>query len=137
MSKYSIETKLVHAGERRENPAGKPVATPIYTSATYTYESMAELDQVFSGEGGDYVYSRYGNPTVGALESAAAEIENGKIAVAYASGMAAIHAALFAAELSANSVILASQDLYERLLIFYTRFLAISASKPKRLISTI
>lgn len=112
MSKYSIETKLVHAGERRKTPIGKPVATPIYPSTTYTYESMAELDKVFSGEGGDFVYSRYGNPTVAALEDAVAEIENGKVAVAYASGMAAIHAALFACELSSNSIVLASQDLY-------------------------
>lgn len=112
MSNYSIETKLVHAGERREQPIGKAVATPIYASTTYTYESMEELDKVFSGEGGDYVYSRYGNPTVNALEDAVAKIENGKVAVAYASGMAAIHAALFACELSPNSIVLASQDLY-------------------------
>lgn len=73
---------------------------------------MAEMDKVFSGEGGDYVYSRYGNPTVNALEEAVAEIESGKFAVAFASGMAAIHAALFACELAPDSVVLASQDLY-------------------------
>lgn len=112
MSEYSIDTKLVHAGERRQTPIGKSVSTPIYPSTTYTYDSMAEMDKVFSGEGGDYVYSRYGNPTVNALEEAIAEIENGKIAVAFASGMAAIHAALFACELAPNSVVLASQDLY-------------------------
>ena len=52
------------------------------------------MDQVFSGEGGDYVYSRYGNPTVSALEAALLTIEEGKVSVAYSSGMAAIHAAL-------------------------------------------
>lgn len=112
MSEYSIDTKLVHAGERRQTPSGKSVSTPIYPSATYTYDSMAEMDRVFTGEGGDYVYSRYGNPTVNALEEAVAEIENGKFAVAFASGMAAIHAALFACELAPDSVVLASQDLY-------------------------
>ncbi len=113
MSKeYSIDTKLVHAGERRAQPIGQPVATPIYASVTYTYNSMAEMDAVFAGEGGDYIYSRYGNPTVNALEEAVAEIENGKFAVCFASGMAAIHAALFASELAPNSIILASQDLY-------------------------
>lgn len=112
MSEYSIDTKLVHAGERRQTPIGKSVSTPIYPSATYTYDSMAEMDKVFSGEGGDYVYSRYGNPTVNSLEEAVSEIENGKFAVAFASGMAAIHAALFACELAPNSVVLASQDLY-------------------------
>ncbi|MGI8470178.1 MAG: trans-sulfuration enzyme family protein [Pyrinomonadaceae bacterium] len=112
MSDFSIDTKLVHAGERREPPIGQPVATPVYASATYTYDSMREMDAVFAGEGGDYVYSRYGNPTVGALENALAAIENGKVSVAFASGMAAIHAALFACELAPNSVVLASQDLY-------------------------
>lgn len=112
MSKLSITTQLVHAGERQEAPAGKPVATPIYATATYTYPSMAQMDAVFTGEGGDYVYSRYGNPTVAALEETLCTIEGGKVACAYASGMAAIHAALFACELAPGSVVLASQDLY-------------------------
>ncbi len=112
MSEFSIDTKLVHAGERREKPIGKPVATPIYPSATYTYDSMAEMDAAFVGEGGDYIYSRYGNPTVAALEDALATIENGKFAVAYGSGMAAIHAALAACEITNGSLVLASQDLY-------------------------
>jgi cystathionine gamma-synthase/methionine-gamma-lyase len=112
MSDFSMETSLVHAGERRESPIGQPVATPLYATATYTYDSMAQMDRVFSGEGGDYVYSRYGNPTVGALEEALATIEAGKVAVAYGSGMAAIHAALFACELAPGSTVLASQDLY-------------------------
>ncbi|HXG84469.1 MAG TPA: PLP-dependent aspartate aminotransferase family protein [Pyrinomonadaceae bacterium] len=112
MSDFSMETKLVHAGERREPPIGQPVATPLYATATYTYDSMAQMNQVFSGEGGDYVYSRYGNPTVGALEEALATIEAGKVSIAYGSGMAAIHAALFACELAPNSTVLASQDLY-------------------------
>ncbi len=112
MSKHSITTELVHAGERRAIPTGKPVSTPIYPTATYTYDSMAEMDQVFSGEGGDYVYSRYGNPTVAALESALLTIEEGKVSVAYSSGMAAIHAALAACEITHGSIVLASQDLY-------------------------
>lgn len=112
MSDFSIHTKLVHAGERREQPVGKAVATPIYPSVTYTYDSMAEMDAVFAGEGGDFIYSRYGNPTTSALEEVLATIENGKFAVAFGSGMAAIHAALAACEISNGSVVLASQDLY-------------------------
>lgn len=112
MSDFSLETKLVHAGETREPPMGQPVAVPIYATVTYTYDSMAEMDAVFAGEGGDYVYSRYGNPTVAALENALATIENGKVSVAFASGMAAIHAALSACELAPGSSVLASQDLY-------------------------
>ncbi len=112
MSEISINTKIVHAGERGANPIGQPTAVPIYAAATYTYDSMAQMDAVFAGDGGDYIYSRYGNPTVAALEDALAAIENGKVSVAFASGMAAVHAALFACELTNDSIVLASQDLY-------------------------
>ncbi|MEZ5345961.1 MAG: aminotransferase class I/II-fold pyridoxal phosphate-dependent enzyme [Pyrinomonadaceae bacterium] len=112
MSDHSIDTQLVHSGERLEKPAGKPVATPLYATATYTYDSMAEMNAVFEGEGGDYIYSRYGNPNVTALEEVLRSIERGKAAVAYGSGMAAIHAALAACEITSGSVVLASQDLY-------------------------
>ncbi|MDQ3178996.1 MAG: PLP-dependent aspartate aminotransferase family protein [Acidobacteriota bacterium] len=112
MSKTAITTQLVHAGERRSLPVGLPVANPIYTTTTYTYASMAEIDKVFAGETPDYIYSRNGNPTVAALEEAMKVIEDGAAASAYASGMAALHAALFACELSPGSVVLASADLY-------------------------
>lgn len=107
-----METKLVHAGERRKQPIGQPVATPIYATATYTYDSMKQMDAVFAGEDGDYVYSRYGNPTTAALEAVLTEIEAGKVAVAYGSGMAAMHAALMACEIAPGAIVLASQDLY-------------------------
>ena len=107
-----ITTQLVHAGERAEVLPGQPTATPIYTSATYTYESMADIDSVFAGDQPGYIYTRYGNPTVNAFAEAMRIAEAGSTACAYASGMAALHAALFACELSPGAVILASQDLY-------------------------
>ena len=107
-----IATQLVHAGERLPARAGTPVATPIYTTATYTYDSMAEMDSVFADDAVGYVYARYGNPTTGALEAALATLEAGAGACAYASGMAAIHAALLACELAPGATILAAQDLY-------------------------
>jgi cystathionine gamma-synthase/methionine-gamma-lyase len=110
--KRHIATQLVHAGERQAPPAGQPVATPIYASATFTYDSMQEIDEVFGGEKQGYIYTRYGNPTIGALEEAMREIEEGATACAYATGMAAVHAALIACDLKAGSTVLASQDLY-------------------------
>src|SRR5713226_1440394 len=110
--KLDIATQLVHTGERGAPPEGKPTSTPIYASATFTYESMEEIDKVFAGEKAGYVYTRYGNPTVTALEVAIRTIESGATACAYASGMAAVHAALFACELSPGATVLASQDLY-------------------------
>ncbi len=112
MSKPAITTQLVHAGERRTLPVGLPVANPIFTTATYTYNSMAEVDKVFAGETPDYIYTRNGNPTVAALEEAMTIIEDGAAAFAYSSGMAALHAALFVCELSPGASVLASADLY-------------------------
>jgi cystathionine gamma-synthase/methionine-gamma-lyase len=107
-----MATRLVHAGERRAVPNGQPVSTPIYASTTFTYESMAEADAVLGGEKPGYIYTRYGNPTVAALEQAMQSLEGGVGACAYASGMAALHAAVLACELSPGSTILASRDLY-------------------------
>ena len=112
MQGLDIATQLIHAGERRATPVGLPVATPVYTTATFTYDSMTEVDQVFAGEKQGYIYTRYGNPTVSALEEAMTTLEGGAGACAYSSGMAALHAALFACELSPGAKILASQDLY-------------------------
>ena len=110
--KRHINTQLVHAGERQGPPAGQPVATPIYASATFTYASMQEMDQVFAGEKPGYVYTRYGNPTTAVFEAVMRDVEGGAVACAYATGMAAVHAALLACDLKAGSTVLASQDLY-------------------------
>ncbi|HEY5074729.1 MAG TPA: PLP-dependent aspartate aminotransferase family protein [Pyrinomonadaceae bacterium] len=110
--KLDITTQLVHAGERTEPPSGQPTSTPIYASTTFTYESMEEIDQVFAGDKPGYIYTRYGNPTVNAFEDAIRTAEDGATACAYSSGMAALHAALFACELSPGATVLASQDLY-------------------------
>jgi cystathionine beta-lyase/cystathionine gamma-synthase len=109
---FDLETELVHHGERSAPPHGDPTSTPIYTAATYTYESMDQMDKVFGGELPGYVYTRHGNPTVTVLEEAMRTIESGAAARAYGSGMAALHAALFACELAPGSTVLASQDLY-------------------------
>jgi cystathionine gamma-synthase/methionine-gamma-lyase len=106
-----IATRLVHAGERQV-PAAVPVATPIYASVTYTYTSMAEVDKVFAGEMPGYVYSRYANPTLAALENAMHALEGGFAASAFGSGMAALHAALLACDIAPGATVLASQDLY-------------------------
>lgn len=112
MTDFSIATQFVHAGERRNAPKGVPASTPIYASSSFIYEQVEDIDRIVDGETPGFVYSRYGNPTVAAFEEAMASIENGKFAFAYGSGMAAIHAALLACELSSGSVVLASKDLY-------------------------
>lgn len=110
--KLDINTKLVHAGERQPLSGGQPVSTPIYATSTFTYPSMEQMDKVFAGEQSGYVYTRHGNPTLAALEQALLAIEEGATACVYASGMAALHAALIACDLRSGSTVLASQDVY-------------------------
>ncbi len=93
MTGWDIGTRAVHAGERGPKPNFTPVSTPIYRSAAYMYDEVAELDAVFAGEQTGYVYARYGNPTVTALEEALRDLEGGEVAVTTASGMAAVHLA--------------------------------------------
>jgi cystathionine gamma-synthase len=109
---FDIATQVVHSGQKDKTPTGQPTTTPIYASATYTYESMDDIDKVFAGEKPGYIYTRYGNPTVAVLEDVIRTIEGGATACAYSSGMAALHAALFACELTPGATVLASQDLY-------------------------
>ncbi len=111
-SSFGFATQAVHAGERAPKPDFTPVNTPIYQSASFVYDSLETMDAIFGGERSGYVYTRYGNPTVTALERAIATLEGGETAVAYASGMAAIHATLLALEVISGVAVVAAQDLY-------------------------
>jgi cystathionine gamma-synthase/methionine-gamma-lyase len=73
---------------------------------------MEALDEVFAGAREGYVYARYGSPTVTALEEAVAALEGGEVALAFASGMAAIYATLLALGARSGSAVVAAQDIY-------------------------
>jgi cystathionine gamma-synthase/methionine-gamma-lyase len=73
---------------------------------------MGDLDGIFAGTRQGYVYGRYGNPTVRALEEAVASLEEGEAALAFASGMAAIHTTLLATGARAGTAVVAAQDIY-------------------------
>ena len=112
LSARRLATRAVHAGTLGPWPDFTPTATPIHPSVTYRYERMEDLDGVFAGTRKGYVYTRYGNPTVTALEEAVAALEEGEAALAFASGMAAIHAALLAAGARAGCAVVAARDIY-------------------------
>jgi cystathionine beta-lyase/cystathionine gamma-synthase len=111
-SSFAFATQAVHAGERAPRPDFTPVNTPIYQSASFVYDTVETMDAIFGGERPGYVYTRYGNPTVAALERAVATLEGAETAVAYASGMAAIHATLLALGVVSGVAVVAAQDLY-------------------------
>ncbi len=94
-------SKLVNFNACPEDPF-KPLATPIYQTATFEQE---DADQF-----GRYDYSRSGNPTRSVLEEHIAHLENAERAFCFASGLAAISAVTRL--LSAGDEILAGDDLY-------------------------
>jgi len=107
-----IQTKAVHAGDRKKAGAYVPATTPIYTATSYFYDNMEQLDRVFGREEPGYCYSRYDNPTNAALEEVAAALEGGRGALACGSGMAAIHIALLAALADRRKSVLAANAMY-------------------------
>src|SRR5215217_605095 len=111
--KRSIATRVVHAGEQRGAEI-RPTSTPIYNASSFMAPSVADIDAILGGDVPGYVYTRDGNPTVAAFERAIADLEGADGAVAFGSGMAAIHAALLAAGIRSGSRIIASRDLYGR-----------------------
>jgi cystathionine gamma-synthase/methionine-gamma-lyase len=119
----NIFTKAVHAGDRKKPGPQVPAATPIFTATTYFYDTTAQLDRVFGNEEPGYSYSRYDNPTNGALEELAAALENGHGALACASGMAAIQLAVQTALLDRPKRIVAAGALYGATLSMLTKLL--------------
>ena len=123
---YALATRLIHVGEHERSDANgnlrvTPTSLPIYTSATFVHPRSVDLDAAFErAENGEseFIYTRYNNPTVEALEKAMASAEGGRGAVACASGMAALYLALLAAGTPTGESdphprhILASKDLY-------------------------
>src|SRR5579864_7772315 len=107
-----LATRAVHAGERKRPDGFIPMSTPIYSTATFIYEHLSEIDSISAGERAGFTYSRHGNPTNAALEAAVASLEGGGAALSVASGMSAILLALLTAGAEQGTTIAASQEIY-------------------------
>ncbi len=109
----AFDTLAVHAGEGAVDIGGaRPTSTPIVNASSFWYESVDELDRVLGGESPGYSYARYASPTVTAFEQAVAALEGAPGAVAFGSGMAALHAALQACAARPGDTVFVSQDCY-------------------------
>jgi methionine-gamma-lyase len=87
------ETLVIHGGHLPDREFGS-ISTPIYQTSIFAFDTVAQGAARFAGEEPGYVYSRLGNPTVRELERRMAILEGTDAALATASGMAAISAAL-------------------------------------------
>jgi methionine-gamma-lyase len=109
-----LATRAIHAGERPD-PTTHAHRTPIYATATFTFDSASEkedaVDRSLAWEPGAYFYSRTGNPTNRALEEKLASLEGAEDAVVSSSGMAAVAATLFA-HLTTGDHVVAGDELF-------------------------
>ncbi len=108
-----FETLAVHAGSPSFTLDGAhPTAPPLVPASSFWYESADQLDRVLGDEQPGYSYARYASPTVVAFEEAVAALEGAPAAVAFASGMAAVHAAVRHFCPEPGTKIFVSQDCY-------------------------
>ena len=109
LGKMGFGTRAIHAGyEKNEHGA---LATPIYQTSTFVFDSAEQGGRRFALEEEGYVYSRLGNPTNSQLEAKLANLENAEAAVSTASGIGAITSALWVS-LKAGDHVVAAKTLY-------------------------
>ena len=102
-------TRQIHAGYE-DNKYGA-LATPIYQSSTFVFDSAEQGGRRFAGEEEGYVYSRISNPTNRVIEKKLADLEGADDAVSTASGIGAITSTLWTL-LKAGDHVVASKTLY-------------------------
>lgn len=110
MNKKGPSTRSVHDGDLSLRYEGA-INTPIFQSSTFAFPTNDP--RTWEGEvpQDSYIYSRYGNPTVRAVEDKLASLEGAEMALAFSSGMSAISTALLTF-LESGDRMVAMKDLY-------------------------
>ncbi len=109
-SDWKTRTKLVHEGIRRSQYG--EVSEAIFLTQGFVYDSAEQAEARFIEAGEDeFIYARYGNPTVRMFEDRVAALEGAEDAFATASGMAAVNAAL-TAMLKAGDHVVSARALF-------------------------
>ena len=109
MKNKGFGTKAIHGGYEK-NEVGA-LATPIYQTSTFIFDSAEQGGRRFAGEEEGYMYTRLGNPTNTQVENKLALLENAEACVSAASGMGAITSCLWSI-LEAGDHVVAANTLY-------------------------
>ncbi len=88
-----------------------PLTLPIFETTTYVFQNAAEVIAYNEGRSDKYLYSRYGNPTVAAVEQALAALDGAERALLFSSGMAAA-ATTLVGHLKAGDEVLCAAAIY-------------------------
>lgn len=107
--KKGFATRQIHAGHMK-NQFGA-LATPIYQTSTFVFDSAEQGGRRFSLEEDGYIYTRLGNPNCTEVEAKVAELEGAEAAVSTASGIGAVTAAMWVS-VNAGDHIVAAKTLY-------------------------
>ena len=107
---HADATRCIHSGEDRHGQSA-PLTTPIVQTSVFTLPNVEGLRRYAKGGSGEYLYTRYGNPTVAAVEEKMAALEGAEAALATSSGMAAEMVAVLAA-CQAGDEIVSMLDVY-------------------------
>lgn len=104
-----IATKLVRGGLVRS--ANQETSEALYMTSGFVYESAEQAAAAFREETDNFVYARYGNPTVSMFEDRLALLEGAEACKATGTGMAAVFAVM-ACQLESGDRIVASRALF-------------------------
>ena len=97
-------TDIIHRLEGA-SPSAEPLTTPIYETTTFVFESAEEVRQYNEGRSAKFLYSRYANPTVTAVEAKIAALEGAEAALVLSSGQAATTTALMALTRAGDEIV--------------------------------
>jgi cystathionine beta-lyase/cystathionine gamma-synthase len=87
-------TELIHAGNEVTSAGTPSLTTPIYETSTFVFDSAAQVQAYQEGRGTGFLYSRYENPTVVAVEQKLVIVDGGESSLVFSSGQAATTHAL-------------------------------------------
>ena len=107
---YRPETLALHAGHEGDPQTGS-CAVPIYPTASYLFKDSAHAADLFALKEFGNIYSRLMNPTNDVLEKRLAALDGGVGGLAFASGMAAISAAVMTIAHPGQNIV-AAKTLY-------------------------
>jgi O-succinylhomoserine sulfhydrylase len=107
--RYRPATLLVQGGVERSQHG--ETAEALFLTSGYIYDSAEQAEATFAGTVKHYQYSRFGNPTITALETRLALIEGAEACRVTATGMAAVHAAMLS-HLKTGDRVVASRALF-------------------------
>ena len=92
--KYHFETLQLHVGQEQADPTTDARAVPIYQTTSYVFRNSQHAADRFGLKDAGNIYGRLTNPTEDVLEKRLAALEGGVAALAFASGAAAVTAAI-------------------------------------------